>query len=110
MVYVLDVMIKNGEKNQMNRREQEQVEKEIERQKERTSKIVSAYWILAIIVGLYKTYEFKEKRILKVLKSIINEVDILTCGMIGMTDYKDSLKEEYGLNIEKILKEIRGNE
>lgn len=91
----------------MNRLEKEQVDKEIERQKEKVSRVVSSYWILAIIVSLYKVYGFKETRILKMLKVAIEEVDNLTCGYIGMTDYMDSLKEEYGIDIKKIFDEIK---
>ena len=91
----------------MNRREQEQVEREIDRQCERVSKTVSGYWILAIIVSLYKVYGFKETRILKMLKVAIEEVDNLTCGYIGMTDYMNSLEEEYGIDIKKIFDEIK---
>lgn len=110
MEFVLDALTKNGEKKQMNKREKEQVEREIDRQCEKVSKTVSGYWILAIVVGLFKVYRFKETRIIKVLKTIIKEVDILTCGMIGMTDYKNSLKEEYDIDIEKIMAEIRGKD
>lgn len=94
----------------MNRREKEQVDKEIERQKEKVSRVVSSYWMLAIIVSLFKVYRFKETRIIKILKTVIKEVDTLTCGYIGMTDYKDSLKEEYGIDIKRIIAEIRGSE
>lgn len=94
----------------MNRLEKEQMEKEIERQKEKVSRIVNSYWMLATIVALFKVCGFKEKRIIKVLKIILEEVGILTCGYIGMTDYKNSLKEQYELDIDKIRAEIRGSE
>lgn len=93
----------------MNKQDKIQMEKEIERQKEKVSKIVSSYWILAIIVGLFKLYGFKEKRITNALKSIIPEVNCLISGMIGMTDYMNSIYEEYGIDIKKIYAEIRGD-
>lgn len=94
----------------MNRLDKIKMDKEIERQKEKVSRVVSSYWILAIIVSLYKVYGFKETRILKMLKVAVAEVDNLTCGYIGMTDYKNSLKEEYGIDIKKIMAELRGKE
>ena len=94
----------------MNRLEKEQVEREIDRQCEKVSKTVSSYWMLAIIVSLFKVYGFKETRIIKALKTIIKEVDTLTCGYIGMTDYMNSIKEEYGIDMKKIMAELRGKE
>lgn len=41
------------------------------------------------------------------LKVAIEEVDNLTCGYIGMTDYMNSLEEEYGIDIKKIFDEIK---
>ena len=93
----------------MNKREKIEVEREIERQKERVSKVVSSYWILAIIVGLFKVYGFKEQRIIKVLKVIVGEVNMLISGMIGMTDYMNSLEGNYEISIKKIYAEIRGD-
>ena len=94
----------------MNRLEKEQVDREIDRQCEIVAKTVSSYWMLAIIVSLFKVHGFKEVRIIRTLKAILKEVDNLTCGYIGMTDYKDSLKEEYSIDIEKIFAELRGKE
>ena len=84
----------------MNKQEKIQVEKEIERVSERVAKMIEAYWFLAIIVGLNKAYGYKEKGINKALKYIIKEVDTLSTGMIGLTDYYDTIEELTGVKID----------
>ena len=50
-------------------------------------------------------FGFREKRIKRALKSILNQVESLTCGYIGLTDYKRYLDENTNFKWDKLLEE-----
>ena len=79
----------------MNRQEKIQVEKEKQAISKRTSDVI----LLATIVGLHKAHGFGAKRIERTLAHIMKEAEVMSSGMIGLSDYEKYAEELTGFKV-----------
>ena len=79
----------------MNRQEKIQVEKE----KKAISKRTVDVYLLATVVGLHKEFGFGAKRIEKALAAITKEAEVMSSGMIGLSDYEKYAEELTGFRM-----------